>query len=165
MATSSSSKVYKGHLPSVDVDMWTYLYPQKSPGHLKNVSGFPSHMLPGPDPVGISLPTLATESLVSSSSCQGLQGSLLSTKDGGKNSLTAANAQKPDRFTSQTLELLTTTQGPLPTYTPSKQTLHSSISTLGYFHLQRNVEMSSLAQGTLESLYHPTRKGTKYKSE
>jgi hypothetical protein len=53
----------------------------------------------------------------------------------------------------------------LPTYIPYKQTLHSSISTLGYFHLQRNVEMSSLAQGTLESLYHPTRKGTKYKSE
>ena len=47
MATSSFSKVYKGHLPSVDVDMWTYLYPQKSPGHLKNVSVFPKNMLSG----------------------------------------------------------------------------------------------------------------------
>uniref|UniRef100_A0A9L6KDT8 Uncharacterized protein n=4 Tax=Mus musculus TaxID=10090 RepID=A0A9L6KDT8_MOUSE len=162
---SSPSKVSKGPLSSVDVDMGTYSDSQRSPGHLKNVSGFPSHMLPGPDPVGISLPTLATESLVSSSSCQGLQGSLLSTKDGGKNSLTAANAQKPDQFTSQTLELLTTTQGPLPTYTPSKQTLHSSPSTLGDFQLQRTLEMSSLAQGTLDSLVSSQKEGTKYKSE
>ena len=83
MATSSSSKVYKGHLPSVDVDMWTYLYPQKSPGHLKNVSVFPKNMLSGSDPVAISLPAIATEALVSSSSssssCQGHHGSLLST--------------------------------------------------------------------------------------
>uniref|UniRef100_A0A9L6KDQ4 Uncharacterized protein n=1 Tax=Mus musculus TaxID=10090 RepID=A0A9L6KDQ4_MOUSE len=162
---SSPSKVSKGPLSSVDVDMGTYSDSQRSPGHLKNVSGFPSHMLPGPDPVGFSLPTLATESLVSSSSCQGLQGSLLSTKDGGKNSLTAANAQKPDQFTSQTLELLTTTQGPLPTYTPSKQTLHSSPSTLGDFQLQRTLEMSSLAQGTLDSLVSSQKEGTKYKSE
>jgi hypothetical protein len=165
MPPSSPSKVSKGPLSSVDVDMGTYSHPQGSPGHLKNVSGFPRHMLPGPDPVGISLPALATESLVSSSSCQGLQGSLLSTKDGGKDSLNATNAQKPYRFTSQTLETLITTQVPLPTYTTSKQTLHSSPSTLGDFHLQRTLEMSSLAQGTLEPLVSSQKEGTKYKSE
>lgn len=90
---------------------------------------------------------------------------LLSTKDGGKDLLTAPNTQKPYPFTSQTLEPLITTQGPLPTYTLSKETLHSSPSTLGDFHLQRTLEMSSLAQETLEPLVSSQKECTKYKSE
>ena len=62
MAPSSPSKGSKGSLLSVDVDMGTYSHPQRSPGHFKNVSGFPRSILPGPYPVGISLLALATDS-------------------------------------------------------------------------------------------------------
>jgi hypothetical protein len=122
-------------------------------------------MLSGPDPVRISLPALATEALVSSSSSEGSQGSLLPTKEGGKDSHSAQNAQKRYPFPTQALGLLVTSQGPLPIYTPSKQNLHSSPSTLGDFPLQRTLEMSPLAQGTLEPLVSAQGKGTKYKSE
>jgi hypothetical protein len=122
-------------------------------------------MLSGPDPVGISLPALVTEALVSSSPSEGSQGSLLSTKEGGKDSCSAQNAQKLYPFPTQALEPLVTSQGPRPIYTPSKDNLHSSPSALGDFPLQRTLEMSSLAQGTLQPLVSAQGEGTKYKSE
>lgn len=109
-------------------------------------------MLSGPDPVGFSLPVFATQALKSSSSCQGSQGSLLSSKEGVKDSLSAPHAQKPYPSTAQALEPLVTTQGPLPIYIPSKQNLHSSPCTLGDFPVQRSLEMSSVSQGTIDPL-------------
>ena len=73
--------------------------------------------------MGISLPALTSEALLSSSSCQGSQGSLLFTKEGVKDSLSAPNAQKPYPFSVQTLHTLVTTQVPLNIYTPSKQNM------------------------------------------
>lgn len=55
MAPSLSSQGIKGPLPSVKVDMWTYVHAQGSPVHLTNVLGFPRPMLSEQNPVGISL--------------------------------------------------------------------------------------------------------------
>lgn len=90
---------------------------------------------------------------------------MLSTKEGVKDSLSAPDAQEPSPSTAQTLEPLVTTQGPLHIFTPSKENLHSLPSTLGDFPLQRTLEMSSLAQGTLEPLVSDQGEGTKCQSE
>ena len=126
---------------------------------------FPRHKQCGPDTVGISLPALTSEALLSSSSCQGSQGSLLSPKEGVKDSLSAPNAQKHYTFTAQALIPLVTTQGPLNIYTPSKQNVQSLPSTLGNFPLQRTLEMLSQEQATLDLLVSVQRESIKNKSE
>lgn len=65
--------------------------------------------------------SLATEPLVSSSSCQGSEGSLLASKEGVEDSLSVPDAQKPYPSTTQALEPLVTTQGPLGIYTPLRR--------------------------------------------
>ena len=82
-----------------------------------------------------------------------------------KDSLSAPNAQKSYSFTAQSLEPLVITQGPLNISMPSKQNVHYLPSTLGDFPLQRTLEMSSQAQGTLEPLVSAQGEGTKNKSE
>ncbi|XP_038956234.2 mucin-17-like [Rattus norvegicus] len=137
-------------------------------GHLSNVGKdtdiFPSDTIAkGTSPAPHS--SLATEALVSSSSCQGSQGSLLASKEGVEDSLSAPDAQKPYPSTTQALESLVTTQGPLDIYTPAKWNLHSLPSTLGDLPLQSTLEMPSLPQETLEPLASDQVEGTKYQSE